>query len=82
MSAPSGAPGRLGFGLFLVAAILVPLIVDNAYLVSVAATNFVMFSETYTPIAGGSMPVEHYVYPENLAAAQVSLDVTTTAEAL
>ena len=48
----------------------------TTYLVSVAATNYVTFSHTYTPLAGGSMPVDYYVYPEDLANAQVSLSET------
>ena len=48
----------------------------TTYLVSVAATDYVTFSHAYTPIAGGSMPVDYYVYPEDLADAQVSLSET------
>ncbi len=48
----------------------------TTYLVSIAATDYVSFSHTYTPIAGGSMPVDYYVYPEDLADAQVSFDGT------
>jgi len=44
----------------------------TTYLVSVAATVYSTFSQTYTPLTGGSMPIDHYVYPEHLAAAQVS----------
>ncbi|MCP3981156.1 MAG: hypothetical protein GY716_17800 [bacterium] len=46
------------------------------YLVSVAATDYVSFSDTYTPIAGGTMPVNHYVYPELLSDAQESFSET------
>lgn len=46
------------------------------YLVSIAATNFATFSDTYTPLAGGSMPVVYYVYPEDLGNAQVSFSET------
>ncbi len=46
------------------------------YLVSVAATDYVTYSETYTPIAGGSMPVNYYVYPEDLTDAQESFSDT------
>jgi hypothetical protein len=48
----------------------------TTYLVSVAATNYVSFSHTYTPIEGGSMPIDYYVYPEDLADAQVSFSGT------
>jgi hypothetical protein len=47
------------------------------YLVSIAATDFSSFSHTYTPLGGGSMPVDYYVYAEDLAAAQVSFSETT-----
>ena len=46
------------------------------YLVSVAATNYATFSHTYTPLAGGSMPIDYYVYPEDLADSQLPLSVT------
>ncbi len=42
------------------------------YLVSVAASVYSKFSQTYTKIAGGTMPIDHYVYPEHLANAQIS----------
>jgi len=44
----------------------------TTYLVSVAATGYQSFSQTYTPLAGGSMPIVHYVYPEHLSNAQAS----------
>src|SRR6185295_728574 len=50
----------------------------TTYLVSIAATNYASFSHTYTPIAGGSMPVVYYVYPDNLAAAQASFAPTVS----
>ncbi len=42
------------------------------YLVSVAATVYSKFSQTYTKLAGGTMPIDHYVYPEHLSNAQAS----------
>jgi len=42
------------------------------YLVSIAATVYSKFSQTYTKLAGGTMPIDHYVYPEHLANAQAS----------
>jgi len=42
------------------------------YLVSIAATVYSKFSQTYTTLAGGTMPIDHYVYPEHLASAQAS----------
>jgi aminopeptidase N len=46
------------------------------YLVSIAASRYSWFSDTYTPIAGGSMPIDYYVYPEDLADAQLSFSET------
>lgn len=46
------------------------------YLVSIAATNYATFSASYTKLAGGTMPVDYYVYPEDLADAQVSFSPT------
>ena len=43
----------------------------TTYLVSVAATDYVKFSQTYDPIAGGTMPIDYYVYGEDLNDAQV-----------
>jgi aminopeptidase N len=48
----------------------------TTYLVSVAATDYANFSDSYTPIAGGSMPVDYYVYPEDLDDAQASFSET------
>lgn len=42
----------------------------TTYLVSIAATDYVQFSQTYEPIAGGTMPIDYYVYSEDLADAQ------------
>ena len=44
----------------------------TTYLVSVAATGYSKFSQTYTTLTGGTMPIDHYVYPEHLTAAQAS----------
>src|SRR5262249_38597166 len=46
------------------------------YLVSIAGVDYATFSHTYTPLAGGSMPVDYYVYQEDLADAQVSFTNT------
>ena len=43
----------------------------TTYLVSVAATDYVKFSQTYDLIAGGTMPINYYVYTEDLEDAQV-----------
>jgi aminopeptidase N len=42
----------------------------TTYLVSIAATNFSIFSNWYHPIAGDSMEVIYYVYPERLSQAE------------
>ncbi len=39
------------------------------YLVCFSTTNYDTWSQTYTPAAGGSMPVEFYIYPEDNTAA-------------
>jgi len=48
------------------------------YLVSIAATDFILFGHTYTPIAGGSMPVVYYVYAEDGLEAQESFAPTVS----
>ena len=49
---------------------------STTYLVSIAASDYVSFSHSYTPIAGGTLPIDYYVYPEDLADAQVSFSET------
>jgi len=44
----------------------------TTYLISIAAYPYSTFSHTYTPIGGGSMPVDYYVYPTLLSAAQTA----------
>lgn len=49
----------------------------TTYLVSIAATNYSIFSNWYHPIAGpDSMEVIYYVYPERLSDAQALYPVT------
>ncbi len=48
----------------------------TTYLVSVAGTDYVTWSETYIDLLGNPMPVVNYVYPEDLADAQESLNRT------
>ena len=55
-----------------------PLHPLTTYLVSIAATNYSSFSDTYTTLSGGSMPVDYYVYPEDLAKAQESFKPTVS----
>jgi aminopeptidase N len=45
----------------------------TTYLVSIAVSNYAEFGETFTFSDGTTMPIRHYVYPENLASAQVQL---------
>ncbi len=50
------------------------------YLISVAATNYVKFEETYTALDGvTTMPVVYYVYPEDLEKARVKFAITRPA---
>ncbi len=46
------------------------------YLVAIGVTNYVEFREWYVAENGDSMPVDFYVYPENLNTAQVYYPVT------
>ena len=49
----------------------------STYLVSLAISNYVTWTDFYTPVTGGPvMPVQHWVYPEHEAAARIDLDVT------
>jgi len=48
----------------------------TTYLVSIAATEFTTFSHTYDLIDGGSIPIDYYVYAEDLTDAQVSFSGT------
>jgi len=49
----------------------------STYLVSVAISNYVTWTDYYAPVSGGPvMPVQHWVYPEKEAAARTDLDVT------
>ncbi|MCB9472240.1 MAG: M1 family metallopeptidase [Candidatus Delongbacteria bacterium] len=47
-----------------------------SYLVCLSVTNYVSFEDSYISMAGDTMPVVHYVYPEDLADAQIDFDVT------
>ena len=42
----------------------------TTYLVSLVATNFATFTDSYTTLGGRTMPLVHYAYPEDLALAQ------------
>jgi aminopeptidase N len=53
------------------------------YLVAFSTTNYTQWSQDYTPIGGGSMPVLFYIYPEsdtptNRAAWERSIDMLVT----
>lgn len=45
------------------------------YLISIAVSNYAQYDTPYV-YGNQSMPVTHYVYPENLAQVQASLDLT------
>jgi aminopeptidase N len=49
------------------------------YLISVAATNYVRFEDTYTAMDGRKMPLVYYVYPEHLELAQLKFAITRRA---
>jgi len=48
----------------------------TTYLISIAATNYTIFSNWYHPISGDSMEVIYYVYPERLSQAQSLYPIT------
>ncbi len=48
----------------------------TTYLISIAATNYSIFSNWYHPIAGDSMEVIYCVYPERLSDAQALWPIT------
>jgi len=48
------------------------------YLVSLCVSNYVSFADEYVSAAGDTMPVVHYVYPEDLADAQVDFAPTVS----
>ncbi len=50
----------------------------TTYLISVAITNYSSWTDYYAH-AGGSMPIENFVYPEHLADAQEDLNITAEA---
>lgn len=51
----------------------------TTYLVSVAITNYSKFTDYYHPAVGDSMPIDNYVYPEDLSDAQIDLSITADA---
>ena len=49
----------------------------STYLVSVAISNYVTWTDFYVPVTGGpAMPVQHWVYPEHEIAARQDFSVT------
>jgi aminopeptidase N len=48
----------------------------TTYLVSICVTNYDTFRDWYVAMDGDSMPVDFWVYPENLATAQSAYPVT------
>jgi len=49
----------------------------STYLVSVAVSNYVTWTDFYTPVTGGPvMPVQHWVYPELETNARIDFNVT------
>lgn len=47
------------------------------YLISIAVTNYVQWTETWVSPSGKSMPVEYNVFPEDLEVAQYEFERTT-----
>ena len=50
----------------------------TTYLVSIAATNYVSVTDSYATLAGGTMPIVHYVYPGTADAAVESFRPTSS----
>lgn len=48
----------------------------TTYLISIAATDYAIFSNWYHPISGDSIPVIYYVYPERLSQAEALYPIT------
>ncbi len=48
----------------------------TTYLISIAATNYTIFSNWYESLSGDSMEVIYYVYPEKLSQAQALWPIT------
>jgi len=44
----------------------------TTYLVSIAASEYASFTDEYTTLDGGTMPLEYFVYPSDLSDAHVS----------
>jgi aminopeptidase N len=51
----------------------------TSYLISVAATNYSSFQDYYRYSPTDSMPISNFVYPEDLADAQIDLDIAPDA---
>jgi aminopeptidase N len=51
----------------------------STYLISVAATNYERFEDTYTAADGTRMPILYYVYPEHLGQARQKFGATLEA---
>jgi aminopeptidase N len=51
----------------------------TTYLVSLVATNFATFTDSYTTLGGRTVPIVHYAYPEDLAPAQERWEITPRA---
>ncbi len=51
----------------------------TTYLVSIVATNFVEFADTYTGLDGTRMPLTYYAFPEDIVRAQQDWAFTPTA---
>jgi aminopeptidase N len=54
----------------------------NSYLIALTSTNYEHYTDWYVDAAGDSLPIENYVFPENLANSVEDLSVTPEAMAL
>ncbi len=51
----------------------------STYLVSITSTNYQTITDEYVTMAGDTMPIPHYVYPEDYDAAVIDFDITPSA---
>ncbi len=51
----------------------------STYLVSITSTNYQTITDEYVTMAGDTMPITHYVYPEDYDDAVIDFDITPSA---
>ena len=51
----------------------------STYLVSITSTNYQILTDEYVTLSGDTMPITHYVYPEDYNDAVIDFDITVPA---